>query len=29
MLALAAIPPVVEQLSATVLWHSIASWLLS
>jgi FtsH-binding integral membrane protein len=28
LLALAAIPPVVTQLSATAAWHSIASWLM-
>jgi uncharacterized membrane protein len=28
LLALATIPPVVAQLSATAAWHSIASWLL-
>jgi hypothetical protein len=28
LLAMAAIPPVVAQLSATAAWHSIASWLL-
>jgi hypothetical protein len=28
LLAIAAIPPVVAQLSATAVWHSIASWLL-
>ncbi|OFW44174.1 MAG: hypothetical protein A3J29_08010 [Acidobacteria bacterium RIFCSPLOWO2_12_FULL_67_14b] len=28
LLALASIPPIVEQVSATAAWHSIASWLL-